>query len=131
MSKFFPDLTFVDEYIEEFSESAGQIKVQAGEFLVNEDCRYTDWHHFDLDCWIHKLNVKYNRADYIERLLEYIADSEDEDDKDEEYIRTLRSYIAACQEPAPPEPVYTVSGAWLLLDAPMCLPAQNDDSGNE
>ncbi|HEY9642992.1 MAG TPA: hypothetical protein V6C57_21060 [Coleofasciculaceae cyanobacterium] len=77
-SKRFPDLVFVNEYIEETLESAGELKLQNGQTILDNHCSYADWEDLNPSCLIHVLNIKYELTSYIDYLEELMEDGDPE-----------------------------------------------------
>ena len=70
MSRQFPDLVFLNEWLEEQIEGAGIFEVKAGEVLQEREARRQDWEKKDPDNLIHQLNLKLDREGYSCELFE-------------------------------------------------------------
>ncbi|WP_138505720.1 hypothetical protein [Nostoc sp. PA-18-2419] len=77
-SEQFPDLKFTNEWIESTLEAAGRFILQSGQIWLDESENYEMWSNKQSK-YIHPLNLKYCKSEYIKHLKEFAVEEPGDD----------------------------------------------------
>ena len=73
LSKIFPPLGFTHYWIVNTNERAGMSLYESGELIKKRSCVWEEWRKMEPKNLIHALNVKYDKANYINALKLFMA----------------------------------------------------------